>query len=180
VGCGGSVAIPSSYETWNAKDGTFQIEYPDTWEAKGGGKQGIQWARFTSGSAEIRVDVKISGSLVADIMDPTGVGVDEDTPEELAPVAMAHEMRHDEFAAKMTAYKEESPVKFECKLGDGRKSVFTSSQGIGKKMQGYRATVLSHDRELNLTLKGPAKMWDKLQPSFDQILGSLTHGVPER
>lgn len=66
-GCGGSVAIPSSYESWNAKDGTFKLDYPANWEAKGGGKHGLQWAKFTSGPAIIRVDTDVSSSLMGGI-----------------------------------------------------------------------------------------------------------------
>ena len=36
VGCGGNVPAPTSYSPYNAKDGSFQCEYPAEWEAAGG------------------------------------------------------------------------------------------------------------------------------------------------
>lgn len=180
-GCsGGSVEMPTSYESWNAKDGTFRLDYPANWKAAGGGKQGIQWATFTSGGAEIRVSVDRSSSLINDIMDPTGAGMDEDLPEELAPVAQVHEMKRDVVAADMSAYKEDDPIKFETKLGEGRKSAFSASVGLGRKIKGYRATVISRERGINILCKGPVKSWEKLQPVFDKVLDSLDYGTPER
>src|SRR5688500_8070273 len=67
VGCGGKITAPKSYKRWNAKDGSFSVDYPADWKAEGGGKQGIQWAEFTHGNAQIRINLDVSSSLVSDI-----------------------------------------------------------------------------------------------------------------
>ncbi|MHC4401596.1 MAG: hypothetical protein ACYTG0_18140, partial [Planctomycetota bacterium] len=36
-GCGGSVQVPTSYDTFNAKDGTVQCKSPAGWSQNGGG-----------------------------------------------------------------------------------------------------------------------------------------------
>lgn len=181
-GCGSSVAIPSSYKSWNAKDGTFKLNYPANWEAKGGGKQGIQWASFASGKASIRVDTDVSSSLMGGI-GQVGMGFGEELSEEdameLAPVHGIHEGRKEQFAEDMRAYSEEDPIKFSSSLGEGRKSAFSSSEGMGTKIRGYRATVLSNNKGIHIVCKCPAKYWDELKPAFDEILESLEYGVAE-
>jgi hypothetical protein len=180
VGCGGgSVAIPSSYKSWNAKDGSFKLDYPDNWEASGGGRQGIQWAKFISGGAEIRVDTEVSGGLIGDILTGPG-GPDKDIPDELAPVASVHEIKADALADEISGYKEEAPVKFTAPMGDGRKSAFSGSQGLGTKIRGYRATLLGRDKAIRIVCRCPEKYWDELQPSFDKILDSFAFGIAEQ
>jgi len=183
-GCGGSVAIPSSYKSWNAKDGTFKLKYPDNWDAKGGGKQGIQWAKFTSGSAIIRVDTDVSSSLMGGIVDAglaggLGEGLSEEEAMELAPVHMIHKMREEQFAMERSGYKEEAPIKFDSKLGEGRKSAFVASEGLGSKVRGYRVTVLSNNKGIHIVCQCPAKYWEKLKPKFDEICESLEYGIAE-
>ena len=64
IGCNSApVAAPSSYADFNSKGGTFALKYPEGWQADGGGKRGLEWAKFTSGSAEIKVDTGVTGSL---------------------------------------------------------------------------------------------------------------------
>ncbi len=63
-GCAGKAVVPTSYSTYNAKDGSFQIQYPAGWEADGGDRSGYAWAKFTSGGAVISVDANVVGSLI--------------------------------------------------------------------------------------------------------------------
>ena len=60
VGCGGGAAIvPTSYSSYNAKDGSFACDTPDGWDIKGGGRSGTPvWAKFASGSALIHFKVE--------------------------------------------------------------------------------------------------------------------------
>ena len=67
-GCGGNpAAVPTTYDTYKAQDGSFEVQYPANWESKGGGVPGRAWAKFTSGNAEIAVEADSVGSIMADI-----------------------------------------------------------------------------------------------------------------
>jgi hypothetical protein len=176
AGCDGGLTTPTAFETWNAKDGTFAIEYPADWKADGGGKQGIQWAEFNKGSNVITVDTSMTTSLIGDI---SGAGrVDtEEIPEELAPAAKTHEFMKDMAVGdKFSNYKEQDAIKIMPPVGEGRKSVFTASKGLGQKVKGYRATIPQSDKGLIIFCYGPEKNWDKLQPAFDRILDSVQRG----
>lgn len=188
LGCGGSVKVPTSYQRWNAKDGTFSIDYPDGWNAEGGGKQGIQWAKFTEGSAEIRVAVDVSSSLIGDIAGSANQAlggalggdlgqIGEKLDVDLAPVAAAHEVNRESTTGDLAGYKEEKAEKFTSKLGEGRKSPFKAKGALGSNIRGYRATVLSHERGIKVLCICPASQWEKLKPAYDKILDSLAIGT---
>lgn len=181
VGCGGKIPAPKSYKRWNAKDGSFSVDYPAEWQADGGGKQGIQWAEFTSGNAQIRINLDVSSSLVGDIAGGQAAaagleGADEETKLELAPVSAAHRFNMEASTQDMEGYKEEKAAAFNSQLGDGRKSVFKSKGSFGSAMRGYRATALTNNRGLRIICICPAKNWETLQPAFDKILASLGPG----
>ncbi len=142
VGCSSEpIAAPQTdddYTQWNAKDGTFRIDYPKDWEAKGGGKNSIQWARFTKGNAEIYVNVKFSDSALADVMGAGGgvmdmggaLGVDEeDLP---SPVAVIHETKKEEVAQDFSNYTEGEAEVIRPFLGEGRRSEFSATKGSAK------------------------------------------------
>jgi hypothetical protein len=179
AGCSEPVTTPTAYKTWNAKDGTFAIDYPEDWKADGGGKQGIQWAEFSKGSCVITVDTSLKTSLIGDISSSGNAGAEE-VPEELEPAAAAHEFMKDEAVGdKFSGYKEEAPIKFASGIGDGRKSVFTGAKGLSGKVKGYRVTIPQSDKGLIIFAYCPAKHWDKLQPAYDKILEGIERGTPE-
>ena len=66
AGCGGGAEAPTGYANYNAKNGAFACDYPENWESDGGGKSN-HWAKFTSGSALVRIKTDITGSLMGDI-----------------------------------------------------------------------------------------------------------------
>ena len=183
LGCGSApVAAPTAYEVWNAKDGTFRIEYPADWTADGGGKQSIQWARFQKGSAEIYVNVKFSDSAMGDIMGAGGGGImdiggamgieDQDLP---SPVAAMHASKKDEVAAEYSNYSEGDAIPIRPMLGDGRKSEFSASKAFGT-IKGYRATILNKDRGITVLCTCAESDWPTLQPAYDKILDGMTRG----
>jgi len=169
------------YTQWNAKDGTFRIDYPKDWEAKGGGKNSIQWARFTKGNAEIYVNVKFSDSALADVMGAGGgvmdmggaLGVDdEDLP---SPVAVIHETKKEEVAQDFSNYTEGEAEVIRPFLGEGRRSEFSATKALGK-VKGYRATILSRDRGITVICRCAESDWPALQPAFEKILNQMTKG----
>ena len=67
VGCGSqSAVVPTSFAAYSSSEGEFACEYPEGWEAKGGGKHGRLWAKFASGSALIHIKSSIIGNLMSD------------------------------------------------------------------------------------------------------------------
>jgi hypothetical protein len=184
AGCTEAVKAPTAYKKWNAKDGLFAMEYPDGWNAAGGGNMGIQWAEFKKGPCVISVDSNVSGSVVADIASNTGPDLGgEDAPidpkvaEKLAPAAQAHDWiktdpnRFEKFGN----YNEEEPVKIEPPIGEGRKSLFTATTG-GRKVKGYRVTIPTRDKAIIVFAYGPEKDWDKLQGAYDKIFNGMEMG----
>ena len=187
AGCGGKVAAPTSYKTWNATDGTFAIQYPEGWTAKGGGKHGVQWAEFTSGSAKVRIDVSTQSSLIGDITGSFGSAaglndpfseIPEEMAEEMAPAAAAHAFYQKAYPVELAGYKEQEPVSFQCGLGDGRKSEFVARSGIATKLRGYRATTLATNKGVHILLQSTDGNWKTLQPAFDKMLLSIAVGSP--
>jgi len=179
-GCGGSLEAPTSFDSYNAKDGSFACQYPAGWEAAGGGK-GHQWAKFTSGSAEIKIETNISGSLIGDIAQSRNqaAGI-QDAHEDLAPVAQVHEMEKEGFAEDMSNYEEQAPQTVRTGLGDARKAEFTASGTFGGTIHGYRVTALSRDRRVQVVCQCSESDWETLRPAFDRVIESLAPGKPER
>ena len=187
AGCGpGAVKAPTTYKTWNAKDGSFAIQYPADWKADGGGQHGIQWAEFSKGSAKVSVKVNLTSSLVGDIAGNAGqlggidgAEIDPKLQEELAPVAAAHKVSAELFVDEIPKLKEQEPVAFQSGLGDSRKSEFTAaSGGVGSQVRGYRATALTSEKGVHVLARCPDAHWKTLQTAFDQMLTSLTLGTP--
>ncbi len=185
AGCGGKVPAPTSYKTWQATDGTFSIQYPEGWKAQGGGKHGVQWAEFSSGSAKIRIDVSTQSSLISDISSSmnTVAGINdpfsetpEDIKEAMAPVAAAHDFYQKAFPVALSGYKEQKPIAFSTRLGDCRKSEFTARSGSARKLRGYRATGLTTNKGVHILCQCTDANWKSLQPAYDQILASLAYG----
>ena len=188
AGCSESVQTPTTYKKWNAKDGLFAVEYPEGWKADGGGKSGIQWAEFSKGGCYITIDSNISGSVFADIagaasggLGSDGEQIDPKLAEQLAPAAAAHKMiaKDQQRFEKFKNYKEEEPTKITPPVGEGRKSLFTASAGMGQKVKGYRITIPTNDKAIIVFAYGPEKDWSKIQAAYDQIFDRMEMGTPE-
>jgi len=180
VGCQGQAVAPKAFASYNATDGSFRCEYPDGWEAKGGGK-GHQWARFSSGNAEIHVETNVSGSIAGDIVKSKNqmMGMDA-PPEELSPVAQVHDLEKEAFAEERNQYQEMTPQTVKTSLGKARKAEFTAAGNFGTKLHGYRATILTHQRRLRIVCECPESDWATLQPAFDRVIESFGRGRPAR
>jgi len=187
AGCSGSVSAPTSYDNYNAKDGSFACKYPAGWEAKGGGRGGFHSASFSQGAAKIKVSADLAGSLLGDIaksgmagMMPAGeVGLAEEDLEEFSPVAQVHQMGQEEMADEFGDYQEQASEAVDTELGKGRLSEFSASTGFGGKLRGYRLTVLAHDRRVTVVCYVPEKNWAVLEPAFSEVIGSLKRGKEE-
>lgn len=176
-GCGsGPVQIPTSYAPYYSKGGTFQCEVPESWEAKGGGKQGPEWAKISSGDALIHVRVGVAGSLMSDAVGgniPGGGNLPQFEPVHIfhvAGVEMA-EQEHEEYTELPG-----SPVVLQCKLGPARISEFTARSAFGTDQHGYRATIIGHNRSLNVICICQESDWTALKPTFDKLFVTMDQG----
>ena len=179
AGCGGEVTVPTSFDSYNSTKGTFACEYPSGWECKGGGKRGPSWAKFSSGSAEIKIDTGIVGSVLVDIGDPRDEMGGGQVDDDLAPAAKVHEAFKANTAAEFNDYKEEAPQVARSKLGDGRKSKFTAAASFGGEICGYRATIVNKKNSFVVICQCSKGDWEKLKPAFDRVLASLARGKAE-
>lgn len=180
LGCGGqSVVMPTSYALWNCKDGTFECEYPENWEAKGGGKRGPVWAKFASGPALISVKADLVGSLMGDLVGSITQGADQ-LPITLEPVHVIHVESQDAAATDFEGYTETAgPNVHDCPLGPARLSEFDYATSFGSKMCGYRATILGKDKRVTVFCTCPESDWKVLKPEFDKVLASFARGTAE-
>jgi hypothetical protein len=178
IGCGGGpAAAPTSYADFNSNGGTFACKYPEGWDEKAGGQRGLEWAKFTSGSAEIRIDAGAAGSLMGAIAKNIGhMDPDAANPEQ-TPVHAVHADGVKEAQKNFSGYKEVGdPVPFDAPLGPAERSEFTASTTFGSGLHGYRATVLGHDKSVYVTCVCPESDWKTLEPAFDTVLKSLHRG----
>jgi hypothetical protein len=186
AGCSQPIKAPTSYAKWEPKETMYHMEYPEGWKADGNCKQGIQWAEFTQGTASIKLNTDQSTNLIGDIAGSASSpfnnaesGLSKEEQEELAPVARAHDFNK---KAKPTpdeygSYKEEDKaIAFNCGVGDGRKSIFTAKMSMGRKVKGYRVTLVGRDRGVVIYCHCNEKDWKKLQPAFDKVLETVKYG----
>lgn len=181
TGCGSApIAAPTTYSEYNARDGTFACDYPDGWEADGGGKNGPQWAKFATGSALIDVNADLAGSLmggIASSFTPDGI---EEAAIEFEPVHRLHVKDKESAERKFSNYAEVgNPQVLEVSLGPGRKSEFTAASTFGTGLHGYRVTVLGHDKRVVAYAVCSEGDWATLAPAFDRVLSSLKRGMAE-
>ena len=177
AGCGQPpLEAPTAFKEWNAKDGTFCIEYPDDWEPEGGGRNGIQWAKFHKGSALIDVSVSFSESVVGDILSTDGGGVATEE-EAFAPVAVIHASKMKAMTDIYSNYREKEAVAIRPPLGDARKSEFQASKGL-TPVHGYRVSILNNNRSITVICHCAEKDWKNLQTAFDRIVDALALGTP--
>jgi hypothetical protein len=170
-GCGGGpVPAPTSYKSFEHKDGGWGLEYPEGWDASAGGKK-TSTGTFSKGSAKIKLQTDLAGSLMSEggSYNKTGPPSDEDFP-----VHKAHVMAKEKVASEYSEYKEEEPTKFSAQLGgEGRKSEFTASGGFSGPVHGYRATLLSRDYRYVIVCVCSESDWANLKPAFDKVLESI-------
>ena len=181
AGCGSSpVAAPSTYAAYNSPGGTFALEYPEGWEADGGGKRGLEWAKFKSGPAAIHVDTGVAGSLMGDIAGSLGGSEEGALAPELEPVHDVHLAGLEAAEREYSGYKEVGePAVLDVRLGPARRSEFTASGTFGGGLHGYRSTILGHDKSVHVVCFCPEGDWKTLQPAFDHVLSTLRRGQAE-
>jgi hypothetical protein len=170
------VPTPKAFVTYHSTDGRFDCDCPKGWETDGGGKQESPncWAKLTSGGAQIQVNADFAGSLFGD-MAKAGQGMLGGDAE--PPVARVHPMGARAMKEEFNKYEERDAKAFQSKgFGEGRRSTFTASGGLGGKTYGYRATLLANDRRIQVICSCPATNWQALKPAFERVIASVRQG----
>jgi hypothetical protein len=81
---------------------------------------------------------------------------------------------------KYSGYTETgSPEEWSVSLGPARRSEFTAATAFGSGLQGYRTTVLGHDKRVVVYCVCRQEDWPALEPAFAHVLGTLKRGHPE-
>ena len=178
-GCNRPTVIPSSYETYNAGDGSFQILCPKEWTSEGSGKGGYYFAKFTSGGAEISVETNIVGSLLGDIA-KSGImvpGMATMNQKEIPPVVAVHEQERAGFEDDLSV-KEQAATDLKTTLGEARRSEFTGKKTFGGALHGYRITIVTSQNRVRVVCYCSEAEWKKLQPVFEKVIASVAPGKP--
>jgi hypothetical protein len=176
AGCGGSVTAPTAYQNYNAKDQSFSIDYPEGWEATGGGQSGFYGARFSSGSASIKVTADMVGSAIGDIAKSFSTVAGDTEDEEHKPIAQVHALGKTQMADEFGNYLESPAVPVRTAFGEARLAEFTGRTTFGDKMHGYRLTALSVDRRITVVCYCRDPDWTKLKPAFEKVYTSVKQG----
>ena len=174
------ISIPTSFTSYETKEGTFVCEYPEGWEAKGGGgKHGPLWAKFTSGAALIHIKASTTGSLMSDAMGGRNADNAALTPQD-APVHKIHMTFLRSAQEQHNDYTElpGNPTVLDSRLGPARLSEFTATTSFGTALHGYRATIIGHNKGVSITCTCPESEWAKVKPAFDHLLSSFKRGTP--
>jgi hypothetical protein len=177
AGCAGKAVVPTSYDTYNSKDGSFQIQYPAGWESDGGDRSGYAWAKFTSGGAVISVDANIAGSIMGDIAKTKmlHLGIQTDQEDRNNPVAVVHAQEKPDFEEE-EGVTEQEPAIVKTGFPDARKSEFSGTKTFGGTIRGYRVTALSTDKRIRVVCECPESEWEALKPAFDKAIESMAMG----
>jgi len=178
VGCEAQqIQVPTTFTRYDSNEGVFACEYPEGWEAKGGGKNGPIWAKFSSGSALISIKATVAGSLMSDAMGGSSFG-EEEIPPQLEPVHGIHENYARDAKEEFNEYTETAggPAVVNCRLGPARSSEFTASSSFGSSIHGYRATIIGRNKGIVVYCTCPDSEWTKVKPAFDHLLLSFVRG----
>lgn len=183
AGCGSRIETPTEFTEWSSKDGTFMIDYPKGWEAKGGGKAHMQWARFESGGASIRIGVSLSDSLMGDIATSSenmlgGVFGNDGFEDNSAPEAI-HEISKDKVleGKGYSNFKEGDGKEINTHLGRAWRTEFTARKNFTRSVRGYRVTILALDYSVNIFVDCNVRDWKTMQPVFNEMLEGMRRGV---
>jgi len=171
-GCASRMEAPTAFETYTDKEGQFTCLYPKGWEKEGGGRPDYSWAKFSKGSAQIRISADLAGSLMADIAKAASASSGKAADEE--PLLQIHERMKKSLLDEFNNYREKPARTIKTKLGDARQSEFNATGSFGSRLHGLRTTFLSNDRRITVICYCMATDWRTLKPAFDTVIQSVS------
>lgn len=188
-GGGQTKSLDKQYVTVRHEISSFSIDHPDDWKAaiaggSGGAPPSIQ---IDGDEAYFRVKGSLGGAAIGDAAQagsnlgsnlginlPGEEGEDAGGGEDLAPVAVVHEMQGKFFEQDYDDYEETPGQKIDTPFGEGRISTYTAKKGMfGGKIKGFRASFLATDYNYNIYCYVPEKQFEQYEPVFRRMIGSF-------
>jgi hypothetical protein len=163
----------AEFVNFDSPEDVFHVDLPKGWPSDGGGKKGITFVSAMRGSASIKVNENIKGSLAGDMAESRRR--DGNIPDEELPVSQVHEMKRSIYADEYRGYAEEPAVTIRNGFGKTRRSTFTGKAGF-TKVKGYRATALGVQTQITVTCVCAETDWDICEPAFARVVDSLGYG----
>ena len=167
----------------------FQYLRPQGWRGSGqvevGGNAGT--IELTSGTALVRIGADLTGSLQGDILTASNNqmgGAADALPGGLGALARAstkpaveklHDLQAVSLGKKFQDFKDGKLQLLSSKIGEGRFSEFTASDG-GVEIHGYRVTILGSDKRYTLRAQCAQSDWSTLRPVYEKIIQSIAPG----
>jgi hypothetical protein len=174
-GGGSRGAAIEAPELADANGQSFSILAPKGWKAESGGKENSYWVEFVNGAIQIKARDDTSG--VGDIISGPNRGDRHDDPT-LEVIHGVHLGKAETLKDELSNYTELDPVRFDAKVGMGRWSEFSFTEGalFSTKMKGIRSTVQSNTKTFVVRCTCPEKYWETFRPIFIQIATSVGPG----
>lgn len=191
------VAVPTSFATFTAADGSFTCDTPGGWDtravgAAAGDKQltNSDGVFLTSGNAKIEITTTtVAGQAMGELV----LGK-ETVPESMTGSAAAalHRRSKKGLKNRLKGYQETAVAKFQSRMGgmifkegrfepDARLSEYTATgnqYGFGGKVHGYRASLTGPTLIASVVCQCSEADWPKLKPAFLRVIASLRDTVP--
>jgi hypothetical protein len=166
---GPSAVAPESYRIYQAPEDAFQCDYPSGWAVRREGVKDHFTVTFSKGTASIRISQSLAGSALGDIAGAADPGNDPDR----SPVARVHAFKQAQLADEFSGYDEGPAEAVTGRFGAARRSAFTASGLLGRKLRGYRATALGPLIQYDIVCQCPEADWEVLRPAFARAIESL-------
>ncbi len=148
-----------SFQVMASKDAAWELHEGASEDGLTGG------SRWRNNSAQVSVQADAAGSFMSE-------GLKLSTK---SPVQTLHEMAVRGLKNKYGGYEEETSRKFTGGFGETWVCEFTGSGGMKEgHIHGLRATMLSNQNRIQFTATCRADDWEKLKPSFDKMLASVS------
>jgi hypothetical protein len=177
AGCSEPVSAPTKFDPYKSQDSAFSCTYPDGWTMEQGahGDNSDSWAKFTKGSAEIRVRADVGGSLMGDIAKASAFGSSK--LGEQNALATVHSDQKPLIAQEYSSYKEAAARTIKTpSFAIGRQSDFTADTFLGTHLQGIRTTFMAPNRRVSIVCTCASDNWKALEPAFRKVVEGVRAG----
>lgn len=169
---GGKIHLPDEYESFANPDIYFRCDVPKGWEvdSRSGSGNIPPSVKIEHGRVKVLYRSSPSGAAIQD-MTQAGTNPNEDV-DEFKPVYKVHMYQYQKFKSETPDHKEsDKPEMIKTGWGEGCLSEFTSTANFGKRVFGYRATLLTTQYQWNVVCSCPSKReFEAFKPVFRKII----------
>lgn len=172
------MVVPTEFSTYQHEQGRLSTEYPYGWTVEsGGGTGGVpNWISFGDQLQDVQITIRgsVSGTAISDIAQSGGApfGAAADVPDEVDPVAAAHQFQKDKISSEYDDYFETPPETITSRFGEGRVSSFTG-RALFSSVCGLRATLIANQYQYTVICRCPESRLDEYSPVFKRIIASI-------